>query len=107
MLDIVNPIHMVIWLTSLLGILISLFFIYKYNRKRGYIVGPLTYFINVFLYNLVLYSTFILGLNIFSLNQLQVWTDVVRLHSLFLFISFIIFQPVREKKLAGGEDGSP
>jgi len=99
MIDIVlSPIHMIIWAVSFFGILVSLFFMYKYNKKRGYIVGPLTYFLNVFFYNFALYSTYVLGLDILTFQQLEIWSGVVRLHSLFLLISFIVFQPVRSNK---------
>jgi hypothetical protein len=98
MIDIIlSPIHTVIWLTSFIGILISLFFMYKYNRKIGYLIGPLTYFLDVFLYNCALYATYALGTSFLTLNQLEIWSGVVRLHSLFLFIAFIIFQPVRKR----------
>lgn len=96
MVDItISPIHTLIWATSFLGIFISLFFIWKYNDKRGYIVGPLTYFLNVFFYNLVLHATYIWGMNILTFNQLEIWSGVVRLHSLLLLIGFIVFTPVR------------
>jgi len=104
MIDIVlSPIHIIIWAISLLGILISLFFMYKYDRRRGYIISPLTYFLDVFFYNLALYATYILSINVLTFNQLEIWSGVVRLHSLFLFIAFIIFQPVRNKNLKGEE----
>jgi hypothetical protein len=102
MIDIIiSPIHTVIWLTSFVGILICIFFMYKYDRKRGYIIGPLTYFLNVFFYNCALYATYQLGMDILTFNQLEIWSGVVRLHSLFLFIAFIIFQPVRSNKYGG------
>jgi len=98
MIDIIlSPIHMVIWIVSFIGILISLFFMYKYNRRIGYLIGPLTYFLDVFFYNCALYATYAWGTSILTFNQLEIWSGVVRLHSLFLFIAFIIFQPVRDR----------
>lgn len=94
---VLDPIHYVIWVTSFFGILVSLFFMYKYNRRIGYLIGPITYFLDVFLYNCFLFATFMLGADILTFQQLEIWSSVVRLHSLFLFIAFIIFQPVREK----------
>lgn len=96
--SIFSPIHTVIWLVSFLGILVSLFFMWKYDTKRGYIIGPLTYFLDVFFYNLALHATYVFGLDIFTFQQLEIWSGVVRLHSLFLLIGFIVFQPVRTKK---------
>ena len=95
---VINPIHTLIWAVSFLGIVISLFFMWKYDKKRGYIVGPFTYFLDVFFYNLVLHATYIWGMDILTFNQLELWSGIVRLHSLFLLIGFIIFQPVRSNK---------
>jgi hypothetical protein len=94
----INPIHTLIWIISFFGIIVSFFFIWKYDNKRGYIILPLTYFLDVFFYNLVLHATYVLGLNILTFQQLEIWSGVVRLHSLLLLIAIIIFQPVRSKK---------
>jgi hypothetical protein len=96
---IINPIHTLIWIISFFGILVSFFFMWKYNDKKGYIILPLTYFLDVFFYNLVLHTTCVLGLNILTFQQLEIWSGVVRLHSLLLLIAIIIFQPVRVKNI--------
>jgi hypothetical protein len=94
----INSIHTAIWIVSFFGIIISLFFMWKYDTKRGYIIGPLTYFLNVFFYNLALHMKYVFGIDILTYEQIVVWSGIVRLHSLFLLIGFIIFQPVRSNK---------
>jgi hypothetical protein len=67
------------------------------HTQKGYVIPALTYFINVFLYNTAFHVTFIWGMDILTPYQLEIWSGVVRLHSLFLLIAYILVQPVRRK----------
>lgn len=95
--DAMLPIHTIIFAVSFVGIIIAVVQIYLHKELFGYILLPLTYLVDVFLYNFVLHATFIWGADWLSLSQLEFWSGVVRLHSLFLIIALIVFQP-RVKK---------
>ena len=89
-------IHTFIWLISFFGIIIGLLWMRNHTQK-GYVIPALTYFINVFLYNCAFHATFVLGMDILTHEQLEIWSGVVRLHSLFLLIAYILVQPVRRR----------
>ena len=90
----INPIHTFIWVVSFIGILVSFLWMRVHKERRGYAILPLSYFLNVFFYNLVLHATFVWGMDISTFNQLEIWSGVVRLHSLFLLLFYLIFQPI-------------
>jgi len=94
----INPIHSFIWLVSFIGIIISIIYMFKYKNHKGYAVAALTYFLDVFLYNLALHSTLVWGINILNFQRLEIWSGVVRLHGLFLLISFLIIAPIARRK---------
>jgi hypothetical protein len=94
----INPIHSVIWLVSFIGLIISIAYIIKYKEKRGYGITALTYFLDVFLYNSVLHLQLVWGFHFLTLQGLEIWSGVVRLHSLFLLISFLLIAPSARNK---------
>jgi hypothetical protein len=99
-----NPIHTVIWGVSFVGILISFLWMHIHKERRGYAILPLSYFLNVFFYNLALHMVYGLHTDVFTLQQLEIWSGVVRLHSLFLLIFYLIFQPVAVMRARNRED---
>lgn len=86
-----SPIHDIIFIVSFLGIILAIVELKYHPDRRAYIIAPLTYLVNVFLYN------FALHFNLISYSYLEIWSGIVRLHSLFLFIAYIIFEPKRRK----------
>lgn len=92
---IINPIHSVIFFVSFCGIVISLILFYYDRKNWGSVIGPFSYFLNVFVYNLFLHLKYVAGIDLISYNGLIFWSGVVRLHSLFLFMSYILVRPLR------------
>jgi len=91
----IDPIHTIIWIVSFIGIIISLSAIYFRRDRWGYVIAPLTYLVNVFFYNTALHATLVLNIGNMTLQQLDFWSSVVRLHALFLAIMYVIFRAVR------------
>lgn len=87
-----NPVHDVIFLASILGIIIAVIEIYIHRVKWGYIIAPLTYIFNVFAYN------FFLHFHLMSEEFAESWSGVVRLHALFLAIAYIIIESIYRNK---------
>jgi len=95
----INPVHTIIFVTSFVAIIISIMVLICYKKRWVYIIGPLTYFINLFIYNLFLHLTYVSHLGLLTFQQAEFWSGVVRLHSLFLFISYVIVQPLIRKRI--------
>lgn len=94
---IADPIHTIIWLISFIGIIISFLSIYFYREKWRYIIPPLTYLINVFFYNLAFHATLLFNIGNITIEQLDIWTSVVRLHAVFLAILYIVYRAIEER----------
>ena len=90
----INPIHTFIWVVSFIGILVSFLWMHVHKERRGYAILPLSYFLNVFFYNVALHMKYVFGIDILAYEQIVIWSGVVRLHSLFLLLFYLIFQPV-------------
>lgn len=100
-----DSIHTIIFIGSMISIVITLIWMYFHKHEWGYGIAPLTYFINVFLYNLVLHLTYITHTQFLTVHQLEIWSGIIRLHSLFLFLALVIFQPTRRHKYDGHIEG--
>lgn len=94
----INPIHTTIWVVSFVGLIISIVYIIINKEKTGYGIAALTFFLDVFLYNLALHGKIVWGFDFLTLKQLEIWSGVVRLHSLFLLISFLIIPELVKKR---------
>lgn len=90
-----QPIHNIIWFASFVGIVVA-FICIKYRKKSsGYAIGPLSFFLNAFLYNLGLFMYQWDNTPFINLKILEVWSGIVRLHAIFLLIIILIFIPYR------------
>lgn len=89
----ISNVHTIIFILSFLGVIVSILEMYWHKEYVGYILAPFTYLVNLFLYNLFLHLNLVWGINLVSLQTLITWSSVVRLHSLFLFIAYILLQP--------------
>lgn len=97
----ISNIHTIIFILSFIGIVLSIFQMYFHKEYIGYILAPFTYLIDLFLYNLFLHLNLVWGISIVSLEGLEVWSSVIRLHSLFLFIAYIVLQPTIRRGVKG------
>lgn len=89
--DAILLIHPVIFIVSIIGIIVATIWMSLHKDHWLIAVPPLSYFLHVFIFNVVL----LLGL--IPWEELETWSGIVRLHSLFLFIALIIFYPIRKK----------
>jgi hypothetical protein len=92
-MDGTNPIHTIIFAISFFGLVISIIVWCYAKERRGYLVAPISYLINVFAYNVALYLTVVADVPILSPQGIEWWSGIVRLHALFLCIGFILAQP--------------
>lgn len=83
-------IHKLILIVSFFGIVVSVIQFFRYPHRIGYMIAPITYILNVFSYNLALHY------GLLNFQNLEIWSGIVRLHSLFLFIIYIIIQPIKK-----------
>ncbi len=91
-----NPIHTIILIISLIGVIISIIQMVRYPHRLGYMIAPFTYLLNTLFYNIALHLSLYANINLLSSSGLETWSSVVRLHSLFLFIAYIIIQPIKK-----------
>lgn len=81
---------------SLFGIIACLFLLKKYKHKKGYVIAPLTYFIDAFLFYL---TVELREYNIYLITgqQLLIWSTIVRLHSLVIILVYMLVGPNRRE----------
>lgn len=91
MLPLNNQIHNLIFLVFSIGIIVSLIQLYRFPRRWGNIIAPLTFFLNGFMYNLFLHFAWI------NIVNLEFWSGIVRLHGLFLIIIYVLYEPVGKR----------
>ena len=94
----INPVHTLIWFISFFGVIISIIQMLRHRDNWGYIIAPFSYILNVFLYNLALHLVFVWNIVNINSQSLEIWSAVVRLHSLLLAIAYIIIQPKKKVK---------
>lgn len=84
----------ILLLGSAFGLIVSIILLTRHGNKKGYIIAPLTYFINAFLFYLAIelkeYGVFFI-----SLQQLLLWSTIVRLHSLIIILTYLLVEPKR------------
>jgi hypothetical protein len=84
-----------ILLVSIAGIIISIFMMIKNKDRMGWIIPPLTLFINVFFFTSILHIESITNnFMILSPQWTLIWSAAIRLHALLLGIIYIII-PIR------------
>lgn len=79
-----TPYSTVVIISTVIGIIAWVIFIVNNKRRWLISIGPMSYFVNV----LGLYTAYYFHL--LSITQINLWSNVVRIHSIYLFIIMAI-----------------
>lgn len=76
------------------GIIICILLLTRHVNKKGYIIAPLTFFIDSFLFYLTIelaeYNIYLV-----APQEILFWSTVVRLHALIILLAYVIIEPAR------------
>ena len=97
-MDTFNYIHTIILITSFFAIIVSIVSIVYDNDSWKYVIGPLTFFVNAFLYTVFLHIKYVCHVDIVSYEFIVYWSGVVRLHSMFLLLSYAVIPLIKKRK---------
>jgi len=93
-----NPlIHIILFLGSFLAIILCIVLLTRHGNKKGYILAPLTFFINLFLFNVVIYLRTYYGVEILSFQSMFDWSSIIRLHAFIILLTYVLVEPSRNK----------
>ena len=92
-----NSVHGVMLLISLFGIIFSVVWIFRNKKGWQYILAPLLFFLNTFLYTMSLW------LNLLTHNGNELWEGIIILHALLLFILMLFTMPLKMPINSGGK----
>lgn len=77
--------------SSIIGVAVYIAFIVKQPERWRLSVGPMSYYLNVLLF----YAVFLTRQ--LTVDQLNLWSSVIRLHSIFLLILIGANELIRKK----------
>ena len=84
-----NAVYGLILVSSFIGIILSGIWMLRNKKQWGYMVAPLFFFINGFLYTLAL------ALGMLTHKGNEMWEGIIILHALFLFLLMVIIMPLQ------------
>jgi hypothetical protein len=80
---------------SLAGVLVCVLLLTRHGNKKGYIIGPFTYFLNSFLFYLTVQLS-LYNINLLEIQNILVWSTVIRLHALIILLTYVFIEPKRD-----------
>ena len=93
-----NPlIHIILFAGSGIGILICILLLTRHGNKKGYIIAPMTFFINLFLFNVAIYMRTYFDIIIIDFQGLFNWSSIIRLHAFIIILTSVIIEPARNR----------
>jgi hypothetical protein len=93
-----NPlIHMILFGGSFIAILICILLLTRKGNKKGYIIAPLTFFINLFAFNVVIYLKTYYNIDFINFQTLFDWSSIIRLHAFIILFASVLIEPTRNK----------
>lgn len=98
-----DPIHTVILVLSLMGLLMCLAWLASHPHKHGYIWLPLLVFANMFAYNVVLYAHFNWSFCPLTLTQLEMWSAVIRVQVILSLMAYVLVPMSRPGEISNGK----
>ena len=91
------PIHLILFIGSFIAIILCIVLLTHHGNKKGYILAPLTYFIDLFLFNVVMYLRAYFQIEIFTFEQMFNWSSIIRLHAFIILLTYVLVEPSRNK----------
>lgn len=93
-----NPlIHLILFAGSGIAILLCILLLSRHGNKKGYIIAPLTFFINLFLFNVAIYAKTYLDISFIDFQTLFNWSSIIRLHAFIIILINVLIEPSRNK----------
>ncbi len=93
-----NPlIHLILFIGSFLAIILCVVLLTRRGNKKGYILAPLTYFIDLFAFNVVMYLRAYYGIELLNFQELFNWSSIIRLHAFIVLLTYVLVEPSRNK----------
>jgi hypothetical protein len=93
-----NPlIHLILFLGSFLAIILCIVLLTRHGNKKGYIFAPLTFFLDLFAFNVVIYLKTYYSIDILSFQSLFDWSSIIRLHAFIIILTNVLIEPSRNK----------
>jgi hypothetical protein len=93
-----NPlIHLILFGGSFLAIILCIVLLTRHGNKKGYIIAPLTFFINLFLFNVTIYLRTYYDIVIIDFQGLFDWSSIVRLHAFIIILVSVLIEPARNR----------
>lgn len=93
-----NPlIHLILFAGSGIAILLCILLLTRHGNKKGYIIAPLTFFINLFLFNVVIYLRTYYDVTTVDFQTLFNWSSIIRLHAFIIILINVLVEPSRNR----------
>jgi|WetSurSiteA1Bulk_404760.scaffolds.fasta_scaffold06722_3 hypothetical protein len=84
-----------LFFASFIGLIISVYYIVSCKGKNGYLFAPLSLFLDIFLFYVVLLIEIYGHMTIIGGQQLLIWSGVARLHALLVVLTYLVIEPKR------------
>lgn len=90
-------IHLILFAGSGIAILLCILLLTRHGDKKGYIIAPLTFFINLFLFNVSIYLRTYYDIITVDFQSLFNWSSIIRLHAFIIILINVLIEPARNK----------
>ena len=90
-------IHLILFAGSGIAIILCILLLTRHGNKKGYIIAPMTFFINLFLFNVAIYLRTYYDIKVIDFQGLFNWSSIVRLHAFIIILMNVIIEPSRNK----------